>query len=124
MSKPNNVDEYIAGFPVTVQEKLQQIRQTILKAAPHSQEIIGYSMPTYRQNSNLVYFAGWTNHVGFYPGASALIRFKDDLLEYSGAKGSVQFPYDKPIPLDIVHAIVTYRVQEDMELAERRKKQN
>lgn len=124
MSKPNNVDEYIAGFPVNVQEKLQQIRQTILKAAPHSQEIIGYSMPTYRQNSNLVYFAGWTNHVGFYPGASALIRFKDDLLEYSGAKGSVQFPYDKPIPLDIVHAIVTYRVQEDMELAERRKKQN
>ncbi|RYU89212.1 hypothetical protein EWM62_12805 [Mucilaginibacter terrigena] len=118
MNKPKDVDEYIGSFPAGVQQKLQQVRNAIKKAAPHAKEIISYSMPAYKQHGNLVYFGGWENHVGFYPGAGAIVQFKNDLAAYKGAKGSVQFPLDEPMPLSLIAKIVAYRVKEDAGHAE------
>jgi len=124
MQKPNNANEYIAAFSAGVQERLQQIREIIKKAAPQAHEVISYGMPAYKINSVLVYFAGWDKHVGFYPGAGAIAHFKDDLSVYKGAKGSVQFPLDEPLPVDMINRIVAYRIKEDEEhaLARRLKK--
>ncbi|MFA6245488.1 MAG: DUF1801 domain-containing protein [Mucilaginibacter sp.] len=121
MQKPNNADEYIAAFPADVQKRLQQIRQVIKKAVPQAQEVISYAMPAYKVNSVLVYFAGWDKHIGFYPGAGAIAHFKDELSAYKGAKGSVQFPLDEPLPVDLINRIVAYRVTEDAALAEARR---
>ena len=117
MQKPNNADEYIAAYPADVQKRLQQIRQVIKKAVPQAQEVISYGMPAYKLNSVLVYFAGWDKHIGFYPGAGAIAHFKDNLSVFKGAKGSVQFPLNEPLPVDIINRIVAYRVKEDEELA-------
>ncbi|MES2061664.1 MAG: DUF1801 domain-containing protein [Bacteroidota bacterium] len=117
MQKPNNADEYIAAFPATVQKRLQQIRAVIKKAAPQAQEVISYGMPAYKINSVLVYFAGWDKHIGFYPGAGAIAHFKDDLSVYKGAKGSVQFPLDEALPVDMINRIIAYRIKEDEERA-------
>ena len=117
MQKPNNADEYIAAYPADVQKRLQQIRQVIKKAAPQAQEVISYSMPAYKINTVLVYFAGWDKHIGFYPGAGAIAYFKDELAVFKGAKGSVQFPLDEPLPVDIINKIVAYRIKEDEALA-------
>nr|WP_067062879.1 DUF1801 domain-containing protein [Mucilaginibacter sp. L294] len=124
MQKPNNADEYIAAFPATVQKRLQQIREVIKKAVPQAQEVISYGMPAYKINTVLVYFAGWDKHIGFYPGAGAIAHFKDDLAIYKGAKGSVQFPLDETLPVDMINKIVAYRIKEDEEraLARRMKK--
>jgi uncharacterized protein YdhG (YjbR/CyaY superfamily) len=121
MQKPNNADEYIAAFPADVQKRLQQIREVIKKAVPQALEVISYAMPAYKVNSVLVYFAGWDKHIGFYPGAGAIAHFKDELSAYKGAKGSVQFPLDEPLPVDLINRIVAYRVTEDAALAEARR---
>ncbi|MBD1385630.1 DUF1801 domain-containing protein [Mucilaginibacter rigui] len=117
MQKPNNTDEYIAAFPHDVQTRLQQIREVIKKAVPQAQEVISYAMPAYKLNSVLVYFAGWDKHIGFYPGAGAIAHFKDELAAYKGAKGSVQFPLDEPLPVDLINNIISYRIKEDEALA-------
>ena len=117
MQKPNNADEYIATYPVDIQKRLQQIREVIKEAAPQAKEVISYAMPAYKINSVLVYFAGWDKHIGFYPGAGAIAHFKDELAEFKGAKGSVQFPLDEPVPVDIINKIVAYRIKEDEALA-------
>ena len=122
MNKPKDVDEYIGSFPAGVQQKLQQMRDAIKSAAPHTQEIISYGMPAYKQHGNLVYFGAAKNHLGFYPGAAAIARFKIELAAYKGAKGSVQFPYNEPMPLDIVAKIVAFRIAEDEERARAKKK--
>lgn len=109
---PKNMDEYIAGFRPDVQGILRRIRTTISDAAPEAQEAIKYGIPTFVLNENLVHFAAFKNHVGFYPTPSAIEEFKDDLSSYKSAKGSVQFPIDRPMPLGLIRRIVTFRVTE------------
>jgi len=107
------IDEYIKSFPKDVQPILEKIRQTIRKAAPGSVETISYQMPTFKLNGKgLVYFAGYRNHIGFYPVPSGVAAFKKELSPYKQGKGSVQFPIDEPIPYDLVRRIVQFRIKE------------
>ena len=122
MTKPRYADEYIKSFPANIQELLQQIRQTIKQAAPHAQEVISYGMPAYRQHGVLVYFAAQSRHIGLYPGAAAMINFAKELSAYKSGKGSVQFPFDQPMPLEVVASIVNFRINEDNALAVKKKK--
>ncbi len=110
-----NIDEYIATFPKEVQSILQLVRTTIRKAAPEAEETINYQMPTFKLHGNLVHFAGYKSHVGFYPAPSGIEAFKKQLSVYKGAKGSVQFPLDQPMPLELISKIVKFRVKETME---------
>jgi uncharacterized protein YdhG (YjbR/CyaY superfamily) len=119
---PQDIDEYIAGFPEDVQELLRKIRMTIRKAAPNAGEAIKYRMPTFTLNGNLVHFAAFKNHIGFYPAPSGIEAFKDELSAYEGAKGSVRFPLDKPIPFDLIRRIVKFRVKESLESANVKKR--
>lgn len=121
MKKPEDVDDYIGSFPAGVQKRLRQMREIIKKAAPQAKEIISYSMPAYKQYGNLVYFGGWESHVGFYPGASGIAKFKQELAAYKGAKGSVQFPHSEPLPTELIAKIVAFRIQEDAEHAAAKK---
>ncbi len=114
MEKHQNIDLYIAEFPLDVQEHLQQIRITIQKAAPDAKEKISYGMPTFELNGNLIHFAGYKNHIGLYPAPQGIEAFKDELSVYKGAKGSVQFPLDKPMPLDLIRRITKYRVAQNL----------
>jgi len=118
--RPQDVDEYIQDYPKNVETLLQKVRLTIRKAAPDAEEIISYSMPAYRQKGILVWFAGFKNHIGFYPGVSGIEHFKTELSRFKSAKGSVQFPIDKPIPLALISRIVKYRVSS--QTMEKRKK--
>jgi uncharacterized protein YdhG (YjbR/CyaY superfamily) len=113
-----NIDEYIAGFPQDVQGKLQAVRMTIRDAAPEAEETINYAIPTFKLYGNLVHFAAFKKHIGFYPAPSGIERFKDELAGYEQAKGSVQFPLNQPIPYDLISRIVRFRVQENQEKAE------
>jgi uncharacterized protein YdhG (YjbR/CyaY superfamily) len=106
------VDDYISLYPEDIQKILEKIRQTIQKAAPQAEETISYQMPTYKLNGNLVHFAAYKNHIGFYPTPSGIEAFKKELSEYKGAKGSVQFPINK-IPFDLITRIVRFRVKEN-----------
>jgi len=114
---PTTIDEYIATFPANVQAILQKIRATIRKAAPQAEEAISYQMPTFKLNGNLVHFAAFKNHIGFYPVPSGIEKFKKELSAYKGAKGSVQFPLDRPIPYGLISKIVKFRVKENLEKA-------
>jgi uncharacterized protein YdhG (YjbR/CyaY superfamily) len=111
------IDKYIASFPPPTQELLEQMRSTILKAAPAAEEVIGYKMPAYRLHGVLLYFAGYKGHIGFYPSGSGIEAFKKELSVYKGAKGSVQFPLDKPLPVALITKIVKLRVKENLEKA-------
>jgi uncharacterized protein YdhG (YjbR/CyaY superfamily) len=115
---PQNIDEYIATFPDDIQKILQKIRITIKKAAPDAEEAIKYQIPTFTLKGNLVHFAAFKNHIGFYPAPTAIEEFKDELSVYEGAKGSVRFPLDKPIPFDLLSRIVRFRVKKNLEKAE------
>src|SRR5215217_2839238 len=118
----NHVDQYISNFPEDVQVLLQQVRSAIKEIVPDAEEVIKYAMPTYVvQNTNLVHFAGYKNHIGFYPVPSGIEAFKKELSVYKGAKGSVQFPLDQPMPLHLISKIVTFRVNESKQKAERKK---
>jgi len=112
-----SIDEYIAAFPGEIQKRLQELRSTIRKAAPQAEETINYAIPTFTLNGNLVHFAGFKNHIGFYPAPSGIEAFKKELSVYEGAKGSVQFPLEKPLPLALVTKIVKFRVKENLEKA-------
>ena len=109
---PSNIDEYIASFPRDVQAVLDEIRNTIKKAAPDADEAIKYRIPTFVLNENLVHFAAFKHHIGFYPAPSGVEAFKQELSRYEGAKGSVQFPIDKPMPLKLIEKIVKFRAKE------------
>ena len=113
----NNIDKYIAGFPKETQKLLEQLRATIRKAAPEAKETIKYAIPTFTLNGNLVHFAAFKNHIGFYPTPSGIETFRKELSVYEGAKGSVRFPVDKPLPLDLISKIVKFRVKENIEKA-------
>jgi uncharacterized protein YdhG (YjbR/CyaY superfamily) len=119
MSKPKKqfktIDEYIGTFPKKVQEILEKLRQTISKSAPKAEETINYQIPTFKLNGNLVHFAAYKTHIGFYPTPSGIEAFKKELSTYDLAKGSVKFPLDKPIPFDLVRKIVEYRVKENLD---------
>jgi uncharacterized protein YdhG (YjbR/CyaY superfamily) len=116
------IDDYIAGFSPDVQEKLQQVRDTIRKAAPDAGETIKYQLPTFVLNGNLVHFGAFKTHIGFYPTPSGINKFKKELSAYQGAKGSVQFPLDKPIPLALISKIVKFRVKESQQKTAAKKK--
>jgi uncharacterized protein YdhG (YjbR/CyaY superfamily) len=121
-TSPKTIDEYIAGFSPDIQEILEKIRQTIRTAAPDSQETIKYRMPTYTLKGNLVFFAAFKRHIGFYPVPTGIEKFKNELSIYEGGKGSIQFPLDKPIPYDLISKIVKFRVEENLMKAEAKKK--
>ncbi|MBD2754468.1 iron chaperone [Spirosoma validum] len=112
--KPNTIDEYIAEFPEDVQERLQQIRATIKRAAPDAEETIKYAMPTFTLKGNLVYFAAFKNHIGFYATPKGNEAFQKELSAYKQGKGSIQFPLNKPMPLDLIARMVKYRVEENV----------
>lgn len=115
--KVTDVDNYIKIFPVATQKKLQQIRSVIKKAAPKAIEIISYQMPAYKINKVLVYFAGYEKHIGFYPTPAGIEKFKDEFTGYKYSKGAVQFPLDKPLPVELIKRIVLYRLINDEKIA-------
>ena len=118
---PKDIDEYIAGFPKPIQKILQETRVTIQKAAPGAKETIKYAMPTFTLEGNLVYFAAFKNHIGFYPAPTNDESFKKDLSPYKTGKGSIQFPYDKPMPYALITKMVKHRVRQNIQKAELKK---
>ncbi len=116
------IDEYIATFPDEIQTILQEIRATIKAAAPDAEEKISYQMPTFFLHGNLVHFAAFKNHIGFYPTPRGIEPFQEELSVYKGAKGSVQFPLGRPMPLDLIGKIVRFRVAENLQKAESKSK--
>jgi uncharacterized protein YdhG (YjbR/CyaY superfamily) len=122
----NSIDEYIAAFPEEIQAILQEIRETIKAAAPDAEEKISYQMPAFALKGNLVYFGAFKDHIGFYPTPSGTEAFKEEIARYQGGKGSIRFPLDEPMPLDLISRIVKMRVAENLKKAEvksRRRKQ-
>ena len=120
---PKDIDRYIAGFPPDVRGKLTRLRAAIRRAAPQAKEAIKYQMPTFTQHGNLVHFAAYKNHIGFYPAPRAIEQFRDELARYQGSKGAIRFPLDRPLPLGLIGRIVKFRVQQDRDGAAARKKQ-
>ncbi|MFA7273935.1 MAG: DUF1801 domain-containing protein [Crocinitomicaceae bacterium] len=112
---PTNFEDYFSKFPAETQVLLQQMRETIQRVAPDAVEIISYKMPAFKTNKILVYFAAYAKHIGFYPGASGIANFQSEISQYKNAKGSVQFPLNKPLPLDLVTRIVQFRAKENLE---------
>jgi uncharacterized protein YdhG (YjbR/CyaY superfamily) len=121
-TKPSNIDEYMAGLPENIQKILEELRSTIRKAAPAAEETINYGIPTFTLNGNLVHFAAFKNHIGFYPAPSGIEAFKKELSVYDGAKGSVQFPVKDKLPLALITKIVKFRVKENIERAKEKTK--
>ncbi len=121
-TKPSNIDEYIAGFPKEVQAILEQVRATIRKVAPDAEEAISYGIPTFRLHKTyLVYFAGFKNHIGFYATPTSHEAFQEELSVFKQGKGSVQFPLDKPMPLDLIARIVQFRIGQILEKTAKKK---
>ena len=116
-AKTNDIDTYIESFPKDTQKVLQQLRAAIKKAAPGAEEVISYKMPAYKYHGMLVYFAAYESHLGFYPTPSGIKTFHQELSVFKNAKGSVQFPLDKPLPLQLISKIVAFRVKENLEIA-------
>ena len=116
-TSPQTVDEYIAGFPLEIQEILEKIRTTIRKAAPDAQETIKYHMPTFMLQGNLVYFAAFKKHIGFYPGSKAVRKNFRELSVYEGNEGALKFPLSSPIPYDFIDKMVKFRVNENLNKA-------
>lgn len=116
-----NVDAYIAGFPAEIRARLEKVRGAIRKAAPEAEESISYRIPAYRLEGALVYFAGFAQHIGMYPAPRSSAEFRDELAPYGGGKGTVQFPHDEPLPLDLIKRIVKFRAAENLARAVARK---
>jgi uncharacterized protein YdhG (YjbR/CyaY superfamily) len=115
------MDEYIDAFPEDVRRILNELRQTIKEVAPDAEETINYQIPTFTLNGNLVHFAAFPNHIGFYPTPSGMEAFKKELSGYKSAKGSVQFLINEPLPLPLIRRIVEYRVKENLERKQKKK---
>jgi len=117
--KFDSIDEYIAAFPKNVQGVLQQVRNAIRDAAPEAEETISYNMPAFKLNGNLVWFGAFKNHIGFYPRESAIKEFEEKLVGYEVSKvqGTVKFPLDKPIPLDLIKEMIKFRAEENLRLS-------
>lgn len=121
---PENIDEYIDGFPSKVQKILRKIRKTIQKAAPDAEEAISYAIPTFKLNGNLVHFAAFQNHVGLYPAPRGVKEFQDDMERYEGGKGTARFPLEEPIPYALITRIVEFRVGKQLEKGAKSKKRS
>lgn len=119
---PKSIEEYILQFSPEIQEKLNSLRKVIRESAPDAVEKISYQMPTFVLYGNLVHFAAFKNHIGFYPAPSGIDAFKNELSIYKGAKGSVQFPLDQPLPFELISKIVKFRVAENTKKAENKLK--
>ncbi|SES42222.1 iron chaperone [Psychrobacillus sp. OK032] len=117
-----SIDDYISTFPLDIQEILTTLRKVIQEAAPDAEEKISYQMPTFSLSGNLVHFAAYKNHIGFYPTSSGITAFKKELSTYKSSKGAVQFPIGKPLPYELISEIVKYRVSENIEKAAGKKK--
>lgn len=113
--KFETIDEYIAEFPEDIQNILEKIRKTIQDTVPEAEEAISYGMPTFKLQGNLIHFAAYKNHVGFYPAPSGIEAFKEEISKYKSSKGAIQFPLDEPIPYDLVEKIVIFRVNENLQ---------
>jgi len=111
---PKTIDDYIAGCPKETQALLKKIRATIRKAAPEAEEAMSYQMPTFKLKGNLVHFAAFKNHIGFYPAPTGIEKFKKELAIYQGGKGTLQFPLDQPIPYDLISKVVKFRAKENL----------
>jgi uncharacterized protein YdhG (YjbR/CyaY superfamily)/uncharacterized protein YndB with AHSA1/START domain len=122
--KYSTVDEYISAYPENVRKQLLDLRQIIRKAAPDAVEKIGYNMPAYTYKGILLYFAAHTNHIGFYPTKSAITAFEKELSEYNCSAGTIQFPFNKPLPVGLINRIVKFRVVENNLKAEKKSKKN
>ena len=118
MPTPNDIGAYISQFPADVQKVLQKVRETIRSAAPEAKEVISYQMPAFRQRNILVYFAAWKKHIGLYPPITGDAAIEKALAKYAGPKGNLQFPFDEPIPYDLIRRIVRLRVRQDREKTE------
>jgi uncharacterized protein YdhG (YjbR/CyaY superfamily) len=116
--KFKTVDEYMSALPKSTKAMLQELRKAIKKTAPQAEELISYNMPAFKLQGMLVYYAAYKGHISLYPMASAIKAFKKELSAYEGAKGTVRFPLDKPIPLNLISRIVKYRVKENLERAD------
>lgn len=123
-AEPKDIDAYIAGFPDEVQERLQKVRATIAKAAPAATEAIKYRLPTFVLHGNLIHFGAFKTHLGLYATPTGHAKFAEELAPYVSGKGSVQFPFDKPIPYALIGRIAKFRAKENEELAAVRKKKN
>ena len=110
MKKHNNIDEYIAGFPVETQQILNRLREDLQQMVPNAKQKISYAIPTFTLNGNLIHFAGYKNHIGLYPGSKAIEVFADDLKGYQTSKGTIQFPIEKPLPMVLIKKIVDFCV--------------
>lgn len=119
---PKTIDEYIALFPAKTQEILQQVREAIHNAVPNAKEVISYKMPAFKQNAVLVYFAAYEKHIGFYPTGSGIEAFQHEFGNYKWSKGAVQFPIDKPMPLDLISRITKFKAERDLEKAAKKRK--
>lgn len=117
-----DIDEYIASFPGDVQAILEKLRATIREAAPEAKETINYGIPTFTLEGNLVHFAAFKNHIGFYPAPRGIEKFKEELSAYEKGKGTLQFALNKPIPYDLIGRITAFRVQDNLEKAEAKRK--
>ena len=113
-----SIDEYIATFPEDIQKILEELRATIKVAAPEATEKISYQMPTFYLKGNLVHFAAYKRHIGFYPAPRGIEAFKDELARYEGSKGAIRFPIGEPLPLDLISRIVKFRVADNLKNAE------
>ena len=122
ITKFKTIDEYLATFPKNIREIMGDMRRTIKQAAPQAEELISYNMPAFKLNGMLVYYAAYKKHIGFYPRVSAIETFKKELSVYKGAKGSVQFPIDRPLPLALITKMVKFRVKENVQRAKANKK--
>jgi uncharacterized protein YdhG (YjbR/CyaY superfamily) len=116
------IDQYIQRFPKNIRQMLSELRSTIKEVAPQASEKISYRIPTFYYNGNLVHFAAFKNHIGFYPTSSGIAAFRNDLKQYKHAKGSVQFPIDEPLPLKLIAKIVKFRVAENSQRNPKRNK--
>lgn len=113
MKMNNDVNNYIKGFSKDVELILKKVRGVIRKAAPEAEEVMGYGIPTYKLNGNLVHFGGFKKHIGFFPSPSGINKFKKQLIKYKVSKGTIQFPLENPIPFDLIQKITKFRVKEN-----------
>ena len=111
---PTPITDYILQYPPEVQEKLNQMRDTILEILPEAEEKIAYGIPTFYLKGNVVHFAGYKSHIGFYPGADGIAAFAGELTAYKLSRGTVQFPLDQPLPLDLVKRITAFRKEQNL----------
>src|SRR4051794_22687295 len=123
-NKFSDMDSYIQSFPQPTREILEKVRSTINLAAPDAEEAISYQMPTFKLAGNLVHFAAFKNHIGFYPAPNGVDHFKEELAAYKQGKGSIQFPLDQPIPYELIDKIVRYRVDQNKSRVGLKKKQH